>query len=61
MQTKGQDSESIANSYRELVANLTKENQEMKMRIEDGNSDHNQLRHDLNSIEENYQKTILKI
>jgi len=35
-----------------LLSTLTKENQEMKMRIEDGTLDQNLLREDLNKIEE---------
>lgn len=40
---------------------MTKENQELKLKIEDGTSDQHRLRADLNKIEENYQNHILKI
>lgn len=50
-----------ASSYREVIQQLTKENQELKLKIEDGNSDQHRLRSDLTKIEENYQNHILKI
>lgn len=53
VQSKGQEQTDITDQYKDLLSNLTKENQEMKMRIEDGNSDQSLLRNDLVSIEEN--------
>lgn len=50
-----------ASSYRDMIQQLTKENQELKLKIEDGYSDQNRLRSDLTKIEENYQNHILKI
>jgi chromosome segregation ATPase len=48
-------------SNKNIIQQLTKENQELKLKIEDGSSDQLRLRADLNKIEENYQNHILKI
>lgn len=48
-------------SNKNIIQQLTKENQELKLKIEDGSSDQLRLRSDLNKIEENYQNHILKI
>lgn len=52
---------SEAGSQRDVIQQLTKENQELKLKIEDGNSDQHRLRSDLTKIEENQQNHILKI
>lgn len=44
---------SEASSQRDMIQQLTKENQELKLKIEDGNSDQHRLRSDLTKIEEN--------